>query len=148
MVRFIICNNSTRRRSFRRHFARCKGAACIMEWFVGQARIVTFKSESKDCPKREATERRPSLPSPSLSSQFIVAAAGNWLCAPTPTAASNAYIKLSSCLTLPDCVEIQAWWTYNFLVAEIWSKAFIFEVSTKVSSQTIQIYEHCKGFLL
>lgn len=49
----------------------------------------TFKSESKLWPKLAATDSRPSLPKPSFSSQLMVAAAGSWFWAPTPTAARS-----------------------------------------------------------
>lgn len=49
----------------------------------------TFRSESNDSPKRVATVRRPRRPSPSLSTQLMVAAAGRLRLAPTPTACSS-----------------------------------------------------------
>jgi hypothetical protein len=49
----------------------------------------TLRSESKDSPKRVATVRRPSRPSPSFSTQLMVAAAGRERRAPTPTACSS-----------------------------------------------------------
>ena len=50
---------------------------------------LTLRFESNESPKLVATDKRPSLPSPSLSTQFTAAAAGRLLLAPTPTAVSS-----------------------------------------------------------
>ncbi len=79
-LRFGAELEKTQQRSAARHAARGGGA---------RRRRRAFRSESKELPKRAATDRRPRRPRPSLRIQLMAAAAGSARCAPTPTAASS-----------------------------------------------------------